>query len=381
LTIITLLGGSVAFCVQWLSARKKAAWLEYELEMERSQTQSAQPAPPNPERGEGQPDETRPRPQPPRGGAVPWPLLLILFPCVIAAVVAAGVFYAWYDRTWRDLADAEDELKRVRKEEKRLRAREKRLTEEQQALEARLQAPPTPGQPAAATAKRAEEWELEKRGRDLQRQLDEALRRLATEDPARSTPSASGTQHDALQRAFRRLRSQGFRSLSEALFRFGKARLQAEPPTAAHFLAFLADRILVWGGQLVLGQQMAEAAGDVAPISPREAVRDTIRQALEHKLGAPLSDELARQLDLLVDESLTLLGGVFGGSPPGKLLVPAEGTTFDPAYHETWDGTSPASGARIYATLFPGYLVVGPGEVRVAEKAQVAAKKPDRGGR
>src|SRR5262249_12397438 len=106
-----------------------------------------------------------------------------------------------------------------------------------------------------------------------------------------------------------------------------------------------------------------------------KAVCPVLGQKVRYEATMPVR----QHLEGLTETVVKFLGELLTATPPGRLLVPRAGSAFDPERHEAIYGR-PASGEDVILeeVLFPGYVVLAGGGVRVVEKALVytARRKP-----
>jgi hypothetical protein len=266
-------------------------------------------------------------------------------------------------------------LAQARKESNTCKENVDRLNTQVSILRAALSSPSAHASDLASREKEpTKERELEKEIYQLEYLLNGAWVRLTTGYPPRYARPVAGVQHDQLLQSFRRLRNQEFRSLGEALSRFMKTKQGVQDDQDLQFI--LTKGILAAGNQLLL-RQLIEAYGTAGPlggpefIAAQNAITHKVRDALQISLGIHLSDDLDRHLVNVVGEAMNFLKHLLTSTPPGMLWFAEKDLTFNPTFHETWDRSTPAEGAPIRRTIFPGYFVHDPPNGQVAEKAQV----------
>jgi hypothetical protein len=212
-----------------------------------------------------------------------------------------------------------------------------------------------------------------KKKRDLlHHRLIEVLHDLATGPVVLPAPAGRPTAtHEQLLAAFRELRSKSFPDLAGTLH----ARVGRADP--AVFQRFLADEILIKGSRILVEHVIRNAGRPRTPKQEQEftsQLRDHIAgkvcQGLARKVGYQMTPEGGQLLEQLLTPALAFLADLMTASPPGRLLIPLPGASFDPKRHEPIPGRPAEGQLKVTATLFPGYFVRGDPE-RVEEKAQV----------
>lgn len=220
-------------------------------------------------------------------------------------------------------------------------------------------------------------YRARKQRSELQGRLVRLLHELATGPVLLPRPEGRPAMaHEPLLEVYRRLRDHDMPEMARAL------QSAVGRKESAAYLRLLAQEVLIKGCWALAehllrhGHEPFNAEREKEFIDRlRHHVAGKVCQGLARKAGYQVTPEVGKQLDGVIDRSLWFLQDLLLAAPEGRLIVPRDGSAFDPARHAAAPGRPQEGALRIRATLFPGYAVVGP-DARVVEKAQVYTARP-----
>jgi hypothetical protein len=220
-------------------------------------------------------------------------------------------------------------------------------------------------------------YRARKQRTELQGRLVRLLHELSTGSVLLPRPAGRpALPHEPLLEVYRRLRGHDMPEMARTL------QAAVGRKDAATYLRFLAQEVLIKGAWS-LAEQLLRHGHEPFNAEREKEFMERLRhhvagkvcQGLARKAGYQVTPEVGKQLDVVIDRSLWLLQDLLLAAPEGRLIVPRDGSAFDPARHEAAPGRPHEGALRIRATLFPGYAVVGP-DARVVEKALVYTERP-----
>jgi hypothetical protein len=181
--------------------------------------------------------------------------------------------------------------------------------------------------------------------------------------------------HEQLEVTFRELADKDYPAVARTLHAaIGKSDTLA-------YERFLVEEVFL-KASIILVEHLVRRAGHPWPTDAelrfleglRHHVAGSVNQNLARQTGYLVTLEVGGELDKLLEKTLQLLFDLQTSDPPGRLLVPALASDFDPARHEAIAGR-PSTGALIVrATIFPGYIILSD-PPRVVVKAKVFTKR------
>lgn len=188
-------------------------------------------------------------------------------------------------------------------------------------------------------------------------------------------PSATPEQ---LHTAYRALRGEAIPEIARTL------KVAVGSKDVVTYQRFLAQEVLIKGAWS-LAEQLLRHRREPHNTEREKEFLDRLRhhvagkvcQGLARKVGYQVTPEIGKQLDGMIDAALQFLQDLLLATPEGRLLLPRDGATFDPALHEALAGRPSEGPLRVRATVFPGYVLLGP-EPEVIEKALVYTERPRR---
>jgi hypothetical protein len=190
-------------------------------------------------------------------------------------------------------------------------------------------------------------------------------------------PGSKPASHDELTAGFRKLKNEDVAGLAQTL----RAAVGAGDLPA--YQLFLVEEIVV-KGCCIVAEHLIRLASSPAVASEREFmdrlrhhVAGNVRHGLARRLNYKLTPEVGKDLDAVIASALRLLEDMLTASPPGRLLLPREGSPFDPQRHEALSGRPSTGDLKVKVTLFPGYVILGEPPV-VAEKAVTYTERVER---
>lgn len=197
--------------------------------------------------------------------------------------------------------------------------------------------------------------------------------------PLPRLPGRPEARHEDLVVTFRKLKTQDYplfaRTLHDAV---GKG-------DSAAFQHLLVDEVFIKGSCILVEYLIRHAARLPSPEeekdfleSLRHHIAGNVLQELSKHANYAVTLEVGQQLDALLVRTLSFLVDLLTASPPGRLVVPENGTPFDPETEEALNPKASGEGRVVRATLFPGYAVLEPART-VREKALVITQKTERG--
>lgn len=217
-----------------------------------------------------------------------------------------------------------------------------------------------------------EKRKLQKQCEEYRGRLVELLHDLSTGPVVLPrTPGKPVVQHDQLLMTYRQLRSQEFLGLAQAIHAAaGKGDVPA-------YQRFLVQEVLVSGSRILV-ENIVRHAGAGRNQADEEAFLGRLRhhmagnvcQGLARKAKYQVTPDVGQHIDRLLVSVLQFLTDLLTATPPGRLLLPRDGSVFDPERHEAISGRPSTGEVKVTATLFPGYVVLA-NPPRILEKAQV----------
>jgi hypothetical protein len=222
----------------------------------------------------------------------------------------------------------------------------------------------------------AEKRKVQKQCDDFRNRLVELLHDLSTGPVILPrTPGKPVVQHDQLLMTYRQLRNQDFLGLAQAIHAAsGKGDVPA-------YQRYLVNEVLVNGSRILVenivrhsGAGRNEADEEAFLGRLRHHVAGNVCNGLARKAKYQVTPDVGQHVERLLVSVLGFLTDLLTATPPGRLLLPRDGSAFDPERHEAIYGRPSTGELKVTATLFPGYVVLG-NPVRVLEKAQVYTDK------
>ena len=216
---------------------------------------------------------------------------------------------------------------------------------------------------------------LEERSDRWRGRLTDLLHELSV-GPVILPPLPGGTpaSHDELTERFRKLKNHDVAGLAQTL----KAAVGGGELPA--YQRFLVDEIVVKGCRIV-AEHLIRLASATGPNNEREFmdrlrhhVAGNVVQGLARQVNYQVRPEVGQHLDGVIGSALRLLEDLLTTTPPGRLVLPRDGSPFDPERHEPLAGRPSTGELRVKATLFPGYVILGSPAV-VVEKAVVYTER------
>lgn len=230
-----------------------------------------------------------------------------------------------------------------------------------------------------ARRKEAKARKAQERAERWRSRLNDLLHELATGPVVLPpVPGSRPASHDDLTATFRKLKGDDVPRLAQAIrAAVGSGELPA-------FQRFLVEEIVVKGGRIVaehlvrLASRPAGADGEEEfSRQLRHHVAGNVVHVLARKANYKVTTEIGRHLDAVIGTVVGLLSDLMTAAPPGRLLLPRDGSAFDPARHEPLAGRPSSGELRVKATLFPGYVILARPSV-VVEKAVVYTEKAEK---
>lgn len=213
--------------------------------------------------------------------------------------------------------------------------------------------------------------ELQKERDDYHKQLTRLLRALASGPVVLPRlPGRPVVQHDQLLMTYQQLRNQEFPNLAQTL------RADAGKGKMFDYRSILATEVIVKGTWylaeclVLLGSDPSVEEEMFRRLKGRFAERVEKKVAQYIKGYYRLPPEGDQHLDRLLDTVLCFLTDLLTATPPGRLLLPRDGSLFDPAQHEPIDYTPNTEKLTVKKIIFPGYMVLDC-PPRILAKAQV----------
>jgi hypothetical protein len=180
---------------------------------------------------------------------------------------------------------------------------------------------------------------------------------------------------EELETTFRELGDRDFAELAQALHQAaGQSDILA-------YRRFLVEEVLVQSYFILVEHLVRKAARGRGEVNEDRFLEDLrhhlagkVYRKLARQTGYQITPDVGGQFDALLVRSLRFLDDLLTSQPPGRLILPALGSDFDPNQHEPIAGRPDTGTLIVRATIFPGYVVLSD-PPRVVARARVYTKQ------